>query len=160
MLETLRFAGAYPFEVWTFRAEGKVSHSNGVERERLSRCWLVGTLRAILPAVFDQLVVRVLSTLLRLGASAYMCRIFTPTVCSLVISPDQVYEQFTKARSPSERAAATAVMDNMVTELLGIPPEARPGGAVGRCVRRPCVPVKVRLVYICVGVCVFCRRSN
>eukprot|EP00752_Nemacystus_decipiens_P004813 g4380.t1 len=66
MLETLRFAGAYPFEVWTFRAEGKV------------------------------------------------------------------YEQFTKARSAPERIAAVAVVDNAVTELLGIPPEARPGGAIGR----------------------------
>lgn len=45
----------------------------------------------------------------------------------------QVFEQFTKAQTASERDEAAALVDTAVTEVLGIPPEARAGGAVGRC---------------------------
>lgn len=49
MLETLRFAGAYPFEVWTFRAESKVSRvARGRVLQGLSG---VGSLLADLPAI-------------------------------------------------------------------------------------------------------------
>ncbi|CAM9653997.1 unnamed protein product, partial [Ectocarpus fasciculatus] len=66
MLETLRFAGTFPFTVWTLRAEAKV------------------------------------------------------------------FGQFSRSDTPAGRAAAASLADCAITELLGIPPEERPGGVVGR----------------------------
>eukprot|EP00903_Cladosiphon_okamuranus_P022270 g20477.t1 len=55
-----------------------------------------------------------------------------PFKVSMFRAQGKVYEQFKEARSASERAAAVAVVDNAVTELLGIPAEARPGGTISR----------------------------
>ncbi len=63
----------------------------------------------------------------------------------------QVLDQFTKAGSPSERAAAAALADTAVKELLGTSPQA--GDTIGRFVTPVLylVPPPCFFFFFCVG---------